>query len=198
MNKWINSPIVITVIVLTALFTMKSQMHQDLGSQIRGAYDELIEIAEDAGSDAEKTQVIQDFASQIATQLKDGFSAGFSSGSDKESSEAKFLRVRKLVEIVDLHETQADWKGRQAILFTLKNQSEYPLAQLRLNLEYYRGDKLIDVKNESLHEIKVLDAGESIPIKKDRSIPNHLTDEEKAAYTFDSVKATVTSFRIED
>jgi hypothetical protein len=41
MNKIINSPIVITLIVILSLVVMKSQMKPHLGSEIRGAYEEL-------------------------------------------------------------------------------------------------------------------------------------------------------------
>ena len=198
MNKIINSPIVITVIVIVAAFVLVFQTKPKLASEIRAVYDEIIAIAEEAGSDAEKTIAIREFSEQIATQLKTGFSSGFSSGGDKESRDEKFLRTKKDVSVAEIREIQSEWNGRQTVLFRVENGSEFALTQLKVNLEFYRDDTLIDVKNESLHEIKVLDAGESITVKKDRSTPNSLSDEEKAAFTFDEVRASVSSFNVVD
>jgi hypothetical protein len=198
MNKIINSPIVITIIVIVAAFVLKNQTKPQLASEIRGAYDEIIAIAEEAGSDTEKTEAIREFSEQIATQLKAGFSSGFSSGGDDESREEKFLRTKKNVNISELREIQSEWNGRQTVLFKIENSSEFAITQLKVNLEFYRDGELIDVKNETLNEIKVLDAGESIAAKKDRNTPNSLSDEEKAAFAFDEVRASITSFNISD
>lgn len=195
--KIINSPIVITIIIIIAAFVLKSQMRTDLGSQLRGVYDELISIAEEAGGDAEKTMAIQEFSEQIASQLKTGFTMGFSDGS-KENREEKFLRVKKDVQVTEAKEIQSEWKGRQTIMFTIENKSEYPLTQLKVNLEYYRNGELIDVKNEHLHGITVLDSGEHFSAKKDRNTPNHLSDEEKENFSFDDVKVLVTGFNISE
>jgi|SaaInlStandDraft_1057018.scaffolds.fasta_scaffold27198_3 hypothetical protein len=198
MNKIINSPIVITVIVIVAAVVLKTQTKPQIASEIRGAYDEIIAIAEEAGSDAEKTEAIREFSEQIATQLKAGFSSGFSSGGDDESREEKFLRIKKNVSITEAREIQSEWNGRQTVLFKVENSSEFALTQLKVNLEFYRDGELIDVKNETLHEIKVLDTGESFTAKKDRNTPNSLSDEEKAAFAFDEVRAFITSFNVVD
>lgn len=197
MNKIINSPIVITLIVILSVVVMKSQMKPHLGSEIRGAYDELIAIAEDASTDADKTKAIQDFAEQVAGQLKAGFSSGFSSGDDdEESTDAKFLRVKKQIKVEGIKEVPSQYNGRQSVLFNVTNESELPVKSIKVNFDYFRAGVLIDTKNEWLNEIEVLDAGESINLKKDRSISNDLSDEEKVAFTFDEVKASITSFRV--
>lgn len=194
--KVINSPIVITIIVIVSAFTLKSQMKPDFASEIRGAYDELISIAQDASGDAEKTKAIQDFAEQIASQLKTGFSSGFSSKDDEESRDEKFLRIKKNVHVTGVKEIQSEWKGRQAIMFRLENKSEYAISQIKVNLEFYRNGELVDVKNEHIHDIEVLDSGESFTAKEERNTPNHLTEEEKAGFAFDQVTVAVTSFQI--
>lgn len=198
MNRIINSPIVITLIVIVAAFTLKSQMKSDFGSEIRGAYDELISIAQDASSDAEKTKAIQDFSEQIAKQLKTGFSMGLSADAKgkAESDEAKFVRVKKLVRVEGVRAVPSQFDSRQSVMFTIKNESEFPLQQVKVNLDYYREGKLIDTSNEWLNEIKVLAVGESINLKKDRNLPNKMSDEEKAAFTADRFEVSVTSFRI--
>jgi len=197
MKNIINSPIFITVVVLTALFIFQTRNKPTIASEIEAAYNQLITIAEDAGSDPSRTQAIHDFAQQISTQIREGFSAGFSSPNNgKETDETKFLRVKEAVIIEDLKEIPSQWDGpRQAVLFSIKNQSDYSLTQIRVNLQYYKNGDLIDVNTKHLHEIRVLGSGESVSIKEERVISNNLTDTEKEAFMFDEVRALVTSFR---
>lgn len=190
--KTINSPIVITIIVIISAFILKSQSKPNF----EGAYEQLISIAEDAGSDPEKTKVIQKFAEQIASRLKVGFSRGFSSDDESENRDEKFLRVKKNINVTDVKEIQSEWQGRQSTMFRVENKSKYPITQIRVNLEFYKNGELIDVKNEHLHEIKVLDSGESFTAKKDRKTPNQLSDAEKKEFAFDDVKVAITSFHI--
>lgn len=199
MQKLINSPIVIAALVIFAAFILQSQTKSHLGAEIRGAYEELIAIAEDASSDTEKTKAIQSFAEQIATQIREGFSAGFSKPTKEdaeESDEARFLRVKRAVEVTGVKETPSPYEGRQSVLFTVSNKSEFAIRSIKVNLDYYRGGELIDTKNEWLSEVEVLDCQESINVKEDRSISSKLSAEEQAAQTFDQVTVSVTSFRI--
>jgi|GEM_PF-2107696 len=194
--KILNSPLFIAILAIAALFILKAQIKPTLANEIRGAYDELIAIAEEAGSDAEKTKAIQDFSKQIASQLKTGFSAGFSSGKEEESREQKFLKAKRQVEISGIKEVPSQWNGQQATLFTITNASALPISQLKLNFHFYKNGALIDAKNEWINEIKVLDTGESLAITKNRALPNQLSDEEKTALAHDKVEIIVTAFEI--
>ena len=198
MNKIINSPIVITIIVIIAAFVIKSQMKAHLGSEIRGAYEEIISIAEDASSDVEKTKAIQDFAQQISTQLRAGFSSGFSPNEEdgEESKESKFLRTKTGVKLGGIKEVPSQFSGRQSFIFSISNGSDYAVKSIMVNFDYYRDGVLIDTTNERLNEIEILDLGERVNLKEDRSILNKLSEEEQIAFTFDQVKASITSFRI--
>jgi len=198
MNKIINSPLVITIIVIIAAFVIKSQMKPHLGSEIRGAYEEIISIAEDASSDVEKTKAIQDFAQQISTQLRAGFSSGFSPNEEdeEESKESKFLRTKTGIKLDGIKEVPSQFSGRQSFIFSISNESDYPVKSIMVNFDYYRDGELIDTTNERLNEIEILDLGERVNLKEDRSISNKLSEEEQIAFTFDEVKASITSFRI--
>ena len=66
----------------------------------------------------------------------------------------------------------SQYNGRQSVLFSVKNESEFPIKSIKVNFDYFRAGELIDTKNEWLNKIEVLDAGESINLKKDRSISN--------------------------
>ncbi len=119
-------------------------------------------------------------------------------GDGKETDETKFLRVKEAVTIEDMKEIPSQWDGRQAVLFSINNQSEYALTQIRVNLQYYKNGELIDANNKHLHEVRVLGSGDRVSIKEERSISNNLTDAEKEAFMFDEVQAVVTSFRINE
>jgi hypothetical protein len=99
MNKIINSPIVVAIFVVVSLFILQAQTKPKIASEIRGVYEEIITIAEEASDDGEKSKAIQTFAEEIATQMREGFQAGFKSPEKekKESREEKFLRLKELV-----------------------------------------------------------------------------------------------------
>ena len=131
--KILNSPILITILVIIAAFVLKSQIKTGLASEIRGAYDEIISIAEDASSDAQKTKAIQDFAEQIGTQVRSGFSIGFSSKNGEiKDKDAVFLEAKKKIQVTDVKEVQSEWPGRQSTIFKIKNNSEYQIKKSEL------------------------------------------------------------------
>lgn len=195
MNKIINSPIAITLIVILAAFVLAKQNKAHLAGEIQATYDTLVAIAADATSDAEKTKAVQDLAEQLANQIKVGFSSGWNSTqeSDKKFS---FLEVRKQIKIENLKEIPTQWETRQSVIFTLKNESDYPIEHINLNLDYYKDGILIDTKHKSLHGIKILAPGEATSVKEERSFPKRDNPEEMEALIFDSVKANITSFQI--
>ena len=131
--KILNSPILITILVIIAAFVLKSQIKTGLASEIRGVYDEIISIAEDASSDAQKTKAIQDFAEQIGTQVRSGFSIGFSSKNGEiKDKDAVFLEAKKKIQVTDVKEVQSEWPGRQSTIFKIKNNSEYQIKKSEL------------------------------------------------------------------
>lgn len=198
MNKTVNSPIVVAIFVVVSLFILKAQTKPKLASEIRGAYEELMAIAEEAGTDGEKTKAIQTFAEEIATQLREGFQAGFKSPEKekKESREEKFLRTRKSILLSEAKEVNSSSKSTQYFIFTITNNLEVPIRQLKVNCEFFNSGHLIDVKNEWISEIKALAPGENISIKKSRNLPRDLEEGEVGSHKFDQVQLTVTSFEL--
>lgn len=200
--KIINSPFVIALLVIIAAFILKSQSKPALASEIEGAYDALISIAEDLQTDTGKTKVVQDLSEQVALQIKNGLTSGFTSttsgltSADKENPSKLFLRVKNNIHVLDVKEVQGTWKDRQSMLFTIENKSDYPISQIRANVEFYRNNEIIDVKNEYLYDVKYLDTGAHFITKVERLIPHELSEEEKVNNTFDAVKITVSSFEI--
>jgi len=198
MNKIINSPIVVAIFVVASLFILKAQTKPKVANEIRSAYEELMAIAEEAGTDGEKTKAIQSFAEEIGTQLREGFQAGFKSPDKekKESREAKFLRTRESLLLSEAKEIKSSSSNSQQFLFTITNNLDLPVKQLKVNCEFYNGGNLIDVKNEWISEIKALAPKESIAIKKSRNLPRNAEPTEAEANKFDQVKLTVTSFEL--
>lgn len=196
--KYLNSPIVITIIVVVSAFVLSSQSRPNLAEQARGLYDEIIDIAEEGSNDAEKTEAIQAFATQIAAQLREGFSEGFSSkdDSDEESADQKFLRIKKEIEVFDVREVKGSSSNRREFLFSVKNKSDEHVKSIRVNFDFYREGKLIDTESKWLSEIRVLESGVTVNQKGNKNIPRELTEAEKVEYTFDEIKAVVTSFQI--
>lgn len=195
MHKIINSPIAITLIVIVAAFVLAKQNKAHLAGEIQATYDTIIAIAADATSDAEKTKAVQDLAEQLANQIKVGFSSGWNNNEESDEKPS-YLEVRKQIKIENLKEIPTQWETRQSVILTLENESEYPIERINLNLDYYKDGILIDTKHKSLHNIKILALGEATSVKEERSIPKSDNPEEMEAFTFDSVKANITSFGI--
>jgi hypothetical protein len=198
MNKIINSPIVVAIFVVVSLFILKAQIKPKVASEIRCAYDELMSIAEEAGSDGEKTKAIQSFAEEIATQIRAGFQAGFTSPEKdkKESREEKFLRTKELVFLSEPEITKSSQKSTQNFMYQITNNTDAPIKQIKINYEYYRGDSLIDVENKWISEIKALADGDRIAIKGQRYLRGYETDEELETMKFDRIDLKITDFEI--
>lgn len=193
MWKTINSPIVITIIAIAAIFVLRATTKPKLASEIRGAYKELNAIIEDGGSDAEKNKAIQKFAQEMATQLRDGFEEGFKSDNPKKDDKDKvYLAAKQKINISDIKFVKTDWPTNEKVIFVLKNNSDKPINNLKLNYEYYKQGKLIDCRNGWIHEIKILEPNQGIALSDQRG----LTKEDPNDYRSDEAKINVTSFDI--
>lgn len=196
MNKIINSPIVVAIFVVVSLFILKAQTKPKIASEIRGAYDEIISIAEEASSDGEKSKAIQAFAEDIATQLREGFQAGFDSSTKdkKESREETFLRLKDQIALSKPEISSSSQKNMQTFIYRITNNIDVPIKQVKVNYEYYRGDSLIDVENKWISEVKALATGESVAVKGKRYLQGYENDDELDAMKYDRVLLSITDF----
>ena len=199
----INSPIIVAVVVIIALFVLKNMEKPTLATEMRGAYEEFNAILEDSSSDAEKTKAIQQFATEVGTQIREGFQAGFSNpvgedGKPIPSKDKLFLEAKTHIVISEFKFVPAKWGGRDEFIYRVTNKSEHHISQLRLNLEYYKDGELVDVKNKWISEIKILPPGESIAMRGDHSYPNGTKPEDYDQFKVDDVKLLVTSFDIKE
>jgi hypothetical protein len=195
MWKTINSPIVITIIVIAALFALKATMKPRLASEIRGVYEELNAIVKDGATDAKKSKAIQLFAQEISAQLREGFSSGFKSTDPKKEDRDKvYLAAKQKIAISSVKIVNGDWPGREKVLFVVTNGSTKCISSLRVNCEFYRNGDLVDCKNEWMSSIKFLEPGQEIALSQDRTLPKDQPDNFKA----NEVKVKITSFDVKD
>jgi len=193
----INSPIVVAVIVLVALFGFQKMEKPTFATELRGAYEELIAIAKDGKSDAEKTKAVQDFASEIFGQVREGISEGMGGDGDGkvDDRDQLFLDDRKLVVVEEFKFVPSKWDGRQSYIYRITNNSDKHLKQIRINHEFMKDGKMTDVENKWVSEIQVLPPGESIALKGEYSFPNGTTAEDYKKFEVDDVVFVVTGFQ---
>jgi hypothetical protein len=193
MWKTINSPIVITIIAIVAVFILRATTKPKLASEIRGAYKELNAIIEDGGSDAEKNKAVQKFAQEMATQIREGFAEGFKSNNPQKDNKNKvYLAAKQEINISDINFVETASPTNEKVIFVLKNNSDKPMSNLKLNYEYYKQGKLIDCENKWVHEIKIFEPNQEITLGNQRI----LAREDPNNYRSDEVKINVTSFDI--
>ena len=193
-----NSPIVITVIAISALFIFRASTKPNIAREIRGVYNELIAIVEDGASDAEKTRALQQFTQEIATQIRQGFQAGFASDSDGKNKDKVYLQTKAKIEIHGVKSVQSNWPGREQFIFTIRNISDQHIGTIKLNYEFYKGGELINVENKWISEIKILGPGEEFAMSAERSYPQGVQKEAYDLYKSDEVQIKVTSFDIKN
>ena len=73
MWRILNSPIVITILIVIALFSYDQLKKNKAASEIRAVYEELISISEDAKDDLERKKLIEGFVKEAGKQIRDGF-----------------------------------------------------------------------------------------------------------------------------
>jgi hypothetical protein len=196
MWKTINSPIVIACIAIAALFIFRATVKPRLATEIRAAYEELNSIVKDGASDAEKSKAIQQFAQEIATQMRAGFSTGFSASSSQDNQRKEkdklYAKTKEKLSISGVKTVPAEWKGHEKTIYMLKNNSNEAVRSLRINYEYYKNGELVDCRNDWVSEVKTLDPNQEIAISHDRTLPED-ANECKA----DEVKIKITSFEVQ-
>ena len=198
MWKTINSPIVIAVICLIAFGLIIRPSKLKLASEIRGLYEELMKIAEEGSSDAEKTKAIRDFSKEIAAQIRTGFSAGFKtpdSGKKKKSDDQIFIEIQDKIFVSDFSTIESRYQSREEFMYKITNNSDRHIKQIKVNMEFYKDNKLIDCKNKWVSEIKILGPGKEITVRGYRDIAAE-TKEEKSTKLSDVIKGAVTNFII--
>ncbi len=152
MWKILNSPIVITAILLLAFFSYTHFAKDTTASEMRSAYDELLAITEDAKNDLEKKELIKGLVVEVGEQVKDAF--GFFDNEEDRQKEAEKNRVyfetKKLVEVTPpkiIEKTQAS-DTENTVVYKVTNLSKKHLSKIAHTIEFYLAEELVNVKDE--------------------------------------------------
>ena len=165
-----------------------------LQSEIRDAYSEIQRISDELATTDEPGR-IKELVASFSTQVVDGIKSGFK-GNNNDL--IRFNEARKQISISELSRGTTQWKNKEKFIGVIRNDSKYPVSQIRVNLASYSSDKkLIDVSVKWLSAIKSLPAGESIPFTVERDLGNHsLSAEELNSRRAASFEIKVVSFQV--
>ena len=191
MWKIVNSPIVIAVFVLIALFSYGQLKKNKVASEIRAVYKELISITEDAKDDLERKKLIEGLVKEAGKQIRDGF--GFFNTEEDKKKQAEenklFFETKKMVEISTprIIENKQFSKVQKLIIYQVINDSEEYLGKIAHTIELYNKNELVDVKDE-WGSVKIA-PGESMSYSFNAS---------NNEIVFDNVKITIYDISIMD
>ncbi len=176
-REFVNSPIVVAIVVIVSAFVLVNSTRPTGAQEIRGVYDELTKIMEES-SEGEKKLVVQNFITELGSQIREGFSAAFEGNKEEEKQKLReFLDTKKKVRIVNIKRIQSQWPGRENYIFTIKNESERIVGNLKLNYRFQNGDVLVDAENKWINEIQALEPNEEVALKVDRTLPQDASDQ---------------------
>jgi hypothetical protein len=191
MWKILNSPLVITVILLLAFISYNNYAQNSAASEIRAAYGELLAIAEDAKNDLEKKELIKGLVVEAGEQIKEAFSF-FDNEEDRQREAAEntmYFETKKLVEVTSpkIVEKKRFSDIEKVVMYKVANHSEKHLSKIAHTVEFYDEEELIYVKDE-WGNVK-LAPGESMA---------YSFNVDKEELPFDTVRVTVYDISILD
>ncbi len=191
MWRILNSPIVIVILIVIALFSYDQLKKNKAASEIRAVYEELISISEDAKDDLERKKLIEGFVKEAGEQIRDGF--GFFDNEEDKRIQAEenklFFETKKIVEISSpkIIENKQFSKIQKLVIYQVKNASQEYLGKIAHTIELYNKNELVDVKDK-WGQVK-LAPGESMSYSFNAS---------NNEIVFDNVKITVYDISIMD
>jgi hypothetical protein len=154
MWKIINSPIVITVIAIVAIFSYGQFRKNIVSSEIRGVYEELVSIGEDAKDDLERKKLIESFVAEAAKQVSDGFGS-FSLGNEDEAKKRAeknkhYFQVKKQIKVSEprVVENKQYSNVQKTVLYKITNGSGEHLEKIAHTIELYNDNQLVLLKEE--------------------------------------------------
>ena len=178
MNVWkfSNSPIVVAIVLIASAFVLVKSANPKGAQEIRGVYDELTKIMEES-SEGEKKLVVQNFIAELGSQISEGFSAAFKGNKEEEKRKLReFVDTRKKIRVIDIKRIKSQWPGRENYIFTIKNESERIIGNLKLNYRFQNDDVLVDAENKWINEIQALEPNEEVALKVDRTLPQDASE----------------------
>ena len=155
MWKIINSPIVIAIVIILSFITYDHFRKNSGASEMRGLYNELLSISEDATGDLEKKKIISSFVKEASKQMREGFSSfGNDEHKNKQAKENKhYFEVKKQIQITKpkVMETKRYSKTQKVVIYQVKNNSSEYLSKVGHTIEFYYQGDLLELKEEWGH-----------------------------------------------
>ena len=198
MKNITTNPLLIAILSISYLLfglhyfnTSKSEV------EIRGAYNELVKIADELSESDEPgkiKQVISAFSGDIVAGFKEGF------GSNGKDDLSDFLSVRDKITISSISKGKSSWKSKEKIIGKIKNNSTRYISTIKLNLTSYSEDnKMIDSSTSWFSDIKVLAPNEEVSFSINRDLGSHSDSEDVLAQNASHhFTVTVMSFDIKE
>jgi hypothetical protein len=115
-------------------------------------------------SDPAKQVGIKTAVSSLVSQLFEGVTSGFNSLNTRESAKlSNFNAVLGQVSVSDIKMVPSQFGNREKIIGSVHNGSGGPISGLRINVMMFGADgSLIDVEDKTLHDIKLLQPGQTV------------------------------------
>lgn len=197
-----NRPIVVLIVGLTAWpfvssYAASRAARQNVGGVARGIRDAIDEL-----SDAELHGEFKRIASGIVSQITEGFQAAlsqsFGGSSDRPDPIEEFRQLAKSITISDIGRTTSQFKGRESWVAKVKNGTAHPLHQVHVAASFYRSDgTLVDAVRKWVSEIKVLEPGQEVAFRLDRTLGSMNDDpKEFESFVADRVEMQIGSFMV--
>ena len=165
LSDFLKHPIVVIIFAVSYFFILQSTIGKsNLQTEIRGAYKELQNIADDLSKTDEPGKV-KDVISNFSNQVVEGFKSGFQSGNKEDLIE--FDKAKQRIVIKNTGKGPSSWKTKEKFIGILENNSSFPISTIKVNISCFSKEgKLIDSVNKWISEIKLLNPDESVSISR--------------------------------
>lgn len=155
MNKFINSPIFITLLVLLTLLSYHSFNKNIAASEIRSVYNELLSISEDAKNDLEKKKIIEGFVKESLKQFNNALPKNENNEkNDFETKQEKenqlYFSTKRKIEITqpNIINNLANSNVKRKYIYKVKNNSDQYLSSVNHTVSFYKNNEFVEVEED--------------------------------------------------
>lgn len=152
MNRFINSPIFITLLVLLTLLSYHSYNKNVAASEIRSVYNELLSISEDAKNDLEKKKIIENFVKESLKQFNDAFPK---KGKDdfeikQENENQLYFSTKQNIELTQpkIIDNLANSNVKRKYIYKVKNNSDQYLSSVNHTISFYKNNEFVEIEED--------------------------------------------------
>ena len=176
--RFLNSPLLV-LIVAFILWPFVSALEKKIvvRSTFDAVFNELNRSTDKMTAQA-KNSGIKTLVSSIVSQFIEGFTSAFDSiGAGQSAKLSNFTSTLKHVSLKEVKTAPSNFSSKERIIGEIHNESSDAITDIHLNFTMYAADgSLLDVADQSLHEIKVLLPGQSIGFTVDHDLGDSSSD----------------------